>query len=461
MNNLSVIILAAGNGVRMRSSLPKVLQPIAGVPILQRILLTVSQLNPAQVIIVHGEHGDQLKHVFVKHQNLSLRNLDWVHQKQPLGTGDAVRQALPSIAAVERVLILYGDTPLITVEALSRLLEATQSGALGFMTVEVVSPTGFGRIVRDVNSKIERVVEEKNATTEEKTIKEINAGFFVVPKLHLQKWLPALTADNIQQEYCLPDIVAMATQDSVPIVTVSPEYPEEVEGVNDKMQLARLERFYQQLAAQKLMQQGVLMLDPARFDLRGDLTVGKDVVIDINVIIEGRVILGEGVKLGPNVYLKNSVIEAGTEIFANSVIEEATIGAGCRIGPFARIRPGTVLAETVQVGNFVEIKKSTIGKKTKINHLSYVGDATLGQGVNIGAGTITCNYDGKQKHRTIIEDNVFIGSDTQLIAPITIGMGATVGAGTTVSRDVPAHALVHNRLERKAILNWKTVEKKS
>jgi len=461
MNNLSVIILAAGNGLRMCSTLPKVLHPIAGVPILERILLTVSHLSPKQVIVVHGAHGDQLKNVFVNHKNLTLKNLDWINQKKPLGTGDAVRQALPSIVAVERVLILYGDTPLITVETLRRLLEVTQTGALGFITVEVASPAGFGRIVRDVNGKLECVVEEKNATTKEKKIKEVNAGFFVVPKSHLQKWLPQLTAQNTQQEYCLPDIIAMANQDGVPIVTLSPQYAEEVEGVNDKMQLARLERFYQQLEARKLMQQGVLMLDPARFDLRGALTVGKDVVIDINVIIEGSVTLGNSVKVGPNVYLKNTIVEAGAEIFANSVIEDATIGAGCHIGPFARIRPGTVLAETVHVGNFVEIKNSTVGKKSKINHLSYVGDAAVGQHVNIGAGTITCNYDGKQKHKTTIEDYAFIGSDTQLIAPVTVGTGATVGAGTTVSRDVPAHALVHNRLERKVIANWKTADKKS
>lgn len=461
MNNLSVIILAAGNGVRMRSTLPKVLHPVGGVSILERILLTVSQLNPKQVLVVHGEHGDQLKSAFVNHKNPVLKNLEWVNQTEPLGTGDAVRQALPSIAAVERVLILYGDTPLITVETLIRLLDATQTGALGFITVEVVAPTGFGRIVRDAHGKLERVVEEKDATTSVKKINEINAGFFVVPKPHLQKWLPQLSADNTQQEYCLPDIIGQANQDGVPIVTLSPQYAEEVEGVNDKMQLARLERFYQQLEARKLMQQGVLMCDPARFDLRGELTVGKDVVIDINVIIEGVVVLGDGVKLGPNVYLKNTVVEAGAEIFANSVIEDATIGAGCHIGPFARIRPGTILAEGVHVGNFVEIKKSTVGKKSKINHLSYVGDATVGQDVNIGAGTITCNYDGKQKHQTIIEDNAFIGSDTQLIAPVTVGTGATVGAGTTVSRDVPAHALVHNRLERKVIANWKAADKKS
>jgi bifunctional UDP-N-acetylglucosamine pyrophosphorylase/glucosamine-1-phosphate N-acetyltransferase len=461
MINLSVIILAAGNGVRMHSTLPKVLQPIAGVPILERMLLTVSQLNPKQVIVVHGEQGDQLKNTFVNHKNGTLRNLDWINQKQPLGTGDAVRQALPSVAAVERVLILYGDTPLITNETLSRLLEATQTGAVGFITVEVVSPTGFGRIVRNAHGKLVRVVEEKNATIEEKKIKEINAGFFVVPKSHLQKWLPQLTADNTQQEYCLPDIIAMAHQDGVPIVTLSPQYAEEVEGVNDKMQLARLERLYQQLIAAKLMQQGVLMLDPARFDLRGELAVGKDVVIDVNVIIEGKVKLGDRVKLGPNVYLKDTVIESGAEIFANSMIEGATIGADCHIGPFARIRPGTVLAKMVHIGNFVEVKNSTIAEKSKANHLSYLGDATIGKEVNVGAGTITCNYDGKKKHKTIIEDGAFIGSDTQLIAPVTVGTGATIGAGTTVSRDVPAHALVHNRLERKVIADWKASDEES
>lgn len=461
MTSLSVVILAAGNGTRMCSTLPKVLQPIGGTSILERILLTASKLNPKQIVVVHGEQGDQLKNAFINHKNPMLSHLTWVHQAEPRGTGHAALQALPRIESVERVLILYGDTPLITQETLSRLLDATEAGALGFITVEVAAPTGFGRIVRDVNGKVVHVVEEKDTTIEEKKIKEINAGFFVVPKSHLQKWLPQLTTQNTQQEYCLPDMVGMANQDGVPIVTLSPQYAEEVEGVNDKMQVARLERFYQQLIAAKLMQQGVLMLDPARFDLRGELTVGKDVVMDVNVVIEGNVVLGDRVKLGSNVYLKNTVIEADAAIFANTVIEGATIGAGCQVGPFARIRPGTVLAKTVHIGNFVEVKNSTISEKSKANHLSYIGDATIGKEVNVGAGTITCNYDGKQKHKTVIEDRVFIGSDTQLIAPVTVGTGATIGAGTTVSRDVPAHALVHNRLERKVIANWKAADKKS
>lgn len=452
--NLSVIILAAGRGVRMRSTLAKVLHSIGGMPILERILLTVSQINTKQVIVVHGEQGSQLKDALCDH-----KNLEWVEQAEPLGTGHAALQALPKIAAVDRVLILYGDTPLMTKETLSRLLDATPTNALGLITVSVDSSTGFGRIVRDADGKLTRIVEEKDTTTEEKKIKEINAGFFVVPKSHLQKWLPQLKTYNTQQEYCLPDIVTMANQDNVPVITISPQFEWEVVGINDKVQLAQLERCYQQSEAEKLMLQGgVTLLDPARFDLRGSLTVGKDVVIDVNVIIEGSVTLGDQVKLGPNVILKNSIIESGTEILANSIIEDATIGSACRIGPFARIRPGTVLAESVHVGNFVEIKKSIIGKKSKINHLSYVGDATVGQEVNIGAGTITCNYDGKKKHKTIIEDHVFVGSDTQLIAPVTVGAGATIGAGTTVSRDVPARALVHNRIERTVIANWKVTD---
>jgi bifunctional UDP-N-acetylglucosamine pyrophosphorylase/glucosamine-1-phosphate N-acetyltransferase len=454
--NLSVIILAAGRGVRMRSTLPKVLHPIAGMPILERIVLKVSQLNPKQVIVVHGEQGAELREGLREYQKL-----DWVHQAEPLGTGHAALQALPHLVAVDRILILYGDTPLITQETLSKLLETTPTNTLGLITVSVESPTGFGRIVRDANGKLVRIVEEKDATHEEKKIKEINAGFFVVPKSHLEKWLPKLTTKNNQQEYCLPDIITMANEDGVPIVSVSPQAEWEVVGVNDKIQLAQLERRYQLTEAEKLMQQGVMMLDPTRFDLRGTLMVGKDVVIDINVIIEGNVTLGDGVKLGPNVYLKDIVIAAGTEILANSVIEGANIGAECRIGPFARIRPGTVLDDDVHIGNFVEIKNSAIGNKSKANHLSYIGDATLGDSVNVGAGTITCNYDGKKKHKTVIGDHVFIGSNTQLIAPVTIGRGATIGAGTTVSRDVPAEALVHNRLERKIIPNWKITDKES
>lgn len=454
--NLSVIILAAGRGVRMYSTLPKVLHPIGGTPILERILLTVSQLNPRQVIAVYGKQGDQLKSALRDH-----KNLEWVLQAEPLGTGHAAQQALPSIADVDRVLILYGDTPLITKETLRRLLDATPKNALGLMTVSVAEPTGFGRILRDANGKLTRIVEEKDTTAEEKKIKEINAGFFVVPRSYLQKWLPQLKTHNTQQEYCLPDIVTMANQDNVPIVTISPQSEWEVVGINDKVQLAQMERRHQQSEAEKLMLQGVTILDPMRFDLRGSLTVGKDVVIDINVIIEGEVTLGDQVKLGPNVTLKNTIIESGTEILANSIIEDATIGNACRIGPFARIRPGTVLAENVHVGNFVEVKKSTVGKKSKINHLSYVGDATVGQEVNVGAGTITCNYDGKQKHQTIIGDRVFIGSNTQLIAPVTVGTEATVGAGTTVSRDVPARALVHNRIERTVIANWKVTDEET
>lgn len=454
--NLSVIILAAGRGVRMRSALSKVLHPIGGTPILGRILTTVSQLNPKQILVVHGEQGEQLKNAFSNH-----KNLEWVDQGEPLGTGHAALQALPNLAAVDRVLILYGDTPLITKETLNQLLEATPSNALGLITVSLENPAGFGRIIRDATGKLSRVIEEKDTTAEEKKIKEINAGFFVVPKSHLQQWLPKLKAHNSQQEYLLPDILTMANQDNIPIVTVSAQSEWEVVGVNDKLQLAQLERIYQQSEAEKLMQQGVTMRDPARFDLRGNLKVGTDVVIDINVIIEGNVTLGNGVKLGPNVYLKDTVVKADTEIFANSMIEGATIGEACHIGPFARIRPETVLAENVHVGNFVEIKKSTLGPKSKANHLSYIGDATVGQEVNIGAGTITCNYDGKKKHQTIIEDRVFIGSDTQLVAPITIGTGATVGAGTTVTRDVPAHALVRNQLERKLIPNWKLSDEES
>lgn len=449
---LSVIILAAGQGVRMRSSLPKVLHPIGGTSILGRILNTVNQINPKQIVVIHGHQGDQLKKAFV-----AVNTLTWVAQAEQLGTGHAVLQALPAIDEVEQVLITYGDVPLITFETLKRLLETTKKDEIGFITVDMENPTGFGRILRDKTGQVIRIVEEKETTPEEKKIKEINAGFFVVPSKLLKKWIPNITAQNTQKEYYLPEIIPMAVSEGVAIKTIAPHADWEVTGINNKVQLAELERIFQKEQAIRLMQQGVTLLDPARFDNRGDLTVGKDVVIDINVIIEGKVILGDCVTIGPNVCLKDTVIQDGVHIFANSFIEGATIGEGCNVGPFARLREGTILSKHARIGNFVEIKNSTIGSASKINHLSYVGDASVGREVNIGAGTITCNYDGKKKNKTVIGDHVFIGSDTQLIAPVTIGEGVTVGAGTTVTRDIPANYLVHNRIEHRSVANWSLV----
>lgn len=449
--SFSVVVLAAGQGLRMRSALPKILHPIGGIPIITRIVSTVQRLEPSQTLLVHGKNLAELQQALEKYPDLV-----WVHQAEPLGTGHAVHQALDKLLAqnnksIEKVLIVCGDVPLIRAETLSQLLEATPDAGIGVLTLSVADPFGLGRIVRDAQGKILRIVEEKEATPEQKKITEINTGFFVVPKIHLQKWLPALSAHNTQQEYYLPDIVRMAQQEGISISSISPEHVWEVMGINDKKQLASVERVFQRVQAEQLMEQGVTLLDPARFDLRGTLTVGQDVVMDVNVVLEGELKLENRVRLGPNVYIKGSVIKEGAQILANSVIEGAIVGAGCTVGPFARIRPGTVLAAGAKVGNFVEIKDSHVGACSKVNHLSYVGNATIGEGVNIGAGTITCNFDGKNKHKTIIGDRVSVGSNTQLIAPITIGEGVTIGAGTTLTRDIPAHHLVHNRIQHKMV----------
>ncbi len=451
--SLSVVVLAAGQGVRMHSALPKVLHPIGGKAIIEHILSTVSKLNNPRIVVVYGAKGEQLQAALAHHQHLS-----WAAQEQQLGTGHAALQALSYLADSDRVLILYGDVPLISEKTLTELLTSTPKDGIGLITVQLENPTGLGRIVRDSAGKLQRVVEEKDATAEEKKLTEINCGFFLVPKQYLQQWLPKLSSQNAQKEYYLTDILTRANEQGVSITTVSPEYSWEVMGVNDKCQLAELERIYQWQQAKKLMQQGVMLLDPARFDVRGNVQVGQEVVIDANVILSGQVSLGSSVKIGPNVMIKDTVIEEGAEILANSVIENATIGKGCVIGPFARIRPGTVLAEKSRIGNFVEIKNATVGTQSKINHLSYIGDATIGNKVNIGAGTITCNFDGKQKHQTVIGDHVSIGSDTQLIAPVTVGEGVTIGAGTTVTKDVPAKHLIHNRVEQRIIANWAKAE---
>jgi len=454
--NHSVIILAAGRGLRMRSERPKLLHSIGGVSILQRILSTVSFLNPSKIGVVIGYQGEALKNSIE-----SSPDIVWVEQTQQLGTGHASLQALPAIGEVDRVLVLYGDIPLITTETLQRLLTSTGKNEIGFITVQAPDPTGLGRVLRNKKGEVIRIVEEKDATISEKQLKEINAGFFLVPKVYLQKWLPELSAGNSQKEYYLTDIMEHAVEEGVVIRTISPQFEWEVLGVNDKIQLAGLERCYQATQARQLMEQGVTLRDPARLDVRGDITVGKDVTIDVNVILEGTVVLGDNLEIGPNVYIKDSVIHSGAQILANSVIVGAKIGEDCTIGPFARIRPGTELKENVRIGNFVEVKNSTIDLNSKINHLSYVGDSTIGEDVNIGAGVITCNFDGKDKHQTIIGDRVFVGSDTQLIAPVTIGNDVTIGAGTTVVHDIPSNHLLHNRVEYRTVSDWKKTERES
>jgi bifunctional UDP-N-acetylglucosamine pyrophosphorylase/glucosamine-1-phosphate N-acetyltransferase len=446
---LGVVILAAGQGTRMRSSLPKVLHTLAGRPLLQHVISTAKALDPEQILVVYGHGGEQVPAVFAE------QDLTWVEQAEQLGTGHAVEQALPALQDVERVLVLYGDVPLTEVATLSGLIGAAADTDLALLTVELQNPTGYGRIVRAENGSIQRIVEQKDATQEELAIREINTGILIVDRSRLQQWIGQLENDNAQGEFYLTDIVETAVREGVEVHSAQPAVFDEVKGVNDKLQLAELERYYQQRQAEQLMRQGVSLRDPARFDLRGSLSVGQDVEIDINVLLEGEVSLGDGVRIGANTVIRNSSIEAHTQILENCVIEEATIGRECQIGPFTRIRPDTVLAGNVRLGNFVEIKKSQVGEGSKVNHLSYVGDASVGKSVNIGAGTITCNYDGANKHKTVIGDNAFIGSDTQLIAPVEGGAGATIGAGSTITQDAPPETLSLSRAKQMSLKGWR------
>ncbi|BAZ92638.1 bifunctional protein GlmU [Thiohalobacter sp. COW1] len=452
---LHVIILAAGQGTRMRSALPKVLHPIAGRPMLGHVIETAAALGAAGIHVVYGHGGGQVRAAFAGHDDIS-----WVEQSDQLGTGHAVAQASPNVPDDARILILYGDVPLIGRETLTALGEAAGDDSLGLLTATLADPTGYGRIVRDNHHRVIGIVEQKDASEAELQICEINTGFMAAPASPLKDWIGRLGNDNAQGEYYLTDVIGMAAQDGMAINVVQPQSPEEILGVNNRKQLAELERAWQRRHAEALLLGGVTLLDPQRFDLRGRLRHGRDVTIDINVVIEGDVQLEDEVSIGPNCVLKNVTIGAGTEVLANSVIENAVIGAGARIGPFARIRPETRLADGVHVGNFVEVKKSVIGQGSKVNHLSYIGDTDIGAKVNVGAGTITCNYDGANKHRTVIEDEAFIGSDTQLVAPVTVGRGATIGAGTTLTRDAPAGELTLSRSRQQTREGWKRPVKK-
>ncbi|MEO6696916.1 MAG: bifunctional UDP-N-acetylglucosamine diphosphorylase/glucosamine-1-phosphate N-acetyltransferase GlmU [Gammaproteobacteria bacterium] len=447
--SLSVIILAAGQGTRMRSPQPKVLHLLAGKPLLEHAIATALRLAANSIIVVYGHGGDTVP------KRLAHLPVQWVEQAQQLGTGHAVSQALPQAAAGDIILVLYGDVPLIAAATLQKLIEQAGQDSLGLLTARLANPQGYGRIVRDKQNKVLRIVEHKDATEAERAISEINTGMMAMPAERLRTWLSKIGNSNSQGEYYLTDIIALAVHDGVAINTVSTDSASEIMGVNTKVQLAELERHYQHAQAERLMLQGVTLRDPARFDLRGELSTGADVVLDINVIIEGRVTLGSRVQIGPNCWIRNAEIGDDVHILPNCVIEDAVIAAGCRIGPFARIRPETRLAEGAHIGNFVEIKKSTVGAHSKINHLSYVGDSSVGRDVNIGAGTITCNYDGANKHQTIIGDGVFIGSDTQLVAPVNIGAGATIGAGSTITRDVPPDKLTLSRAKQETRENWK------
>ncbi|TAJ92628.1 MAG: UDP-N-acetylglucosamine diphosphorylase/glucosamine-1-phosphate N-acetyltransferase [Gammaproteobacteria bacterium] len=446
---MSVIILAAGQGTRMRSNLPKVLHKLAGRTLLEHVHTAAAPLAARTVHIVYGHGGEQVP------ERLAHLPASWVLQVEQLGTGHAVKQAMPGIPDTDLVLILYGDVPLIAAGTLVTLVKSASASGFALLTARLADPFGYGRIIRDAAGRILRIKEEKDANDAERRIDEINTGLMCLRGDWLNKWLSRLTTNNAQGEYYLTDVIAMAVGEGIEIATVSPGHVTEVQGVNTRAQLAELERYYQLRQARTLMDRGVTFADPARFDLRGDLVTGTDVVIDVNVVIEGRVLMGSDVTIGPNCLIRDCEIGDGVEIFANCVIEDAIIGKRCRIGPFSRIRPGTKLATEVHVGNFVEIKNSSIGDASKANHLSYVGDSEVGRNVNIGAGTITCNYDGANKHKTIIEDDVHIGSDTQLVAPVRVGRGVTIGAGATITRDVEPEVLIHNRMERRIVKGWK------
>jgi bifunctional UDP-N-acetylglucosamine pyrophosphorylase/glucosamine-1-phosphate N-acetyltransferase len=451
---LSIIILAAGQGTRMHSALPKVLHSLGGRPLLAHALDTAHRLGASLVHVVIGHGAERVRQAF------DHTNVHWVIQEQQLGTGHAVAQVMPELPDSRIVLVMYGDVPLITPETLKPLLDIAASDGLAVLTAVLDNPAGYGRILQDADGGIHGVVEEKDASAEQRCIREINTGFLAVPAGRLRRWVQALDNRNAQGEFYLTDVVALAVRDGVPVRGVRAADPQEILGVNDRIQLATLERRFQQRQAWECLRAGVTLIDPARFDLRGRLTAGQDVVIDVNVVLEGDVRLGNRVSIGPNVVLRNTTVGDDVTILANCLIEDAAIGEGARIGPFSRIRPETVLAADTHVGNFVEIKKSQVGAGSKINHLSYIGDTTVGRKVNIGAGTITCNYDGANKHRTVIGDDVFIGSDTQLVAPVEIGDGATIGAGSTITRNAPAGELTLSRAPQQTRSGWKRPVKK-
>ncbi|WP_202306369.1 bifunctional UDP-N-acetylglucosamine diphosphorylase/glucosamine-1-phosphate N-acetyltransferase GlmU [Dryocola clanedunensis] len=450
---MSVVILAAGKGTRMYSDLPKVLHTLAGKPMVQHVIDAAKNLGAQHVHLVYGHGGDLLK------QTLNDGSLNWVLQAEQLGTGHAMQQAAPFFADDEDILMLYGDVPLISVETLQRLREAKPQGGIGLLTVKLDDPTGYGRIARE-NGTVVGIVEHKDATDEQRKINEINTGILIANGADLKRWLGKLDNNNAQGEFYITDIIALAHQEGREINAVHPDRLSEVEGVNNRLQLSRLERVYQTEQADRLLLAGVMLRDPQRFDLRGTLSHGRDVEIDTNVIIEGNVTLGHRVKIATGCVLKNCVIGDDCEISAYTVVEDATLAAACTIGPFTRLRPGAELAEGAHVGNFVEMKKARLGKGSKAGHLSYLGDADIGDNVNIGAGTITCNYDGANKHKTIIGDDVFVGSDTQLVAPVTVGNGVTIGAGTTVTRNVAENELVISRVKQTHIQGWQRPVKK-
>ncbi|MGH8280250.1 MAG: bifunctional UDP-N-acetylglucosamine diphosphorylase/glucosamine-1-phosphate N-acetyltransferase GlmU [Gammaproteobacteria bacterium] len=452
---LSIVILAAGQGKRMHSDLPKVLQPLGGSTPLEHVVHTATALEPAAVYVVYGHGGEQVQ---VALQHLPLQ---WVRQAQQLGTGHAVLQALPAIPDDHTVLVLYGDVPLLRLETLRTLLAAATRGELAILTARLADPTGYGRILHDASGAVRGVVEEKDATPDERRLDECSTGPLAAGAAELRGWLARVRNDNAQKEYYLPDVIALAVKGGALVTAILAADENEVAGVNDRRQLAAAEAALRARRAAELMDAGVTLRDPARIEVRGELQCGRDVVIDINCVFEGQVRLGNRVRIGPGVLLRDCTLGDDTEVYAHCALEEATVGARVHIGPFARLRPETELADEVHVGDFVEIKKSRLGRGAKANHLAYLGDADVGAQVNIGAGTITCNYDGINKHRTRIGDDAFIGSNTSLVAPVDIGAGATIGAGSVIVHQAPAGKLTLERSSQVTVQDWERPKKKS
>ncbi|MDX1836110.1 UDP-N-acetylglucosamine diphosphorylase/glucosamine-1-phosphate N-acetyltransferase [Legionella taurinensis] len=453
--SLEIVILAAGMGKRMYSDLPKVLHPLAGKPMLERVVETAQQLRPQAIHVIYGHGGQQIK------EALSHLSVNWVVQEQQLGTGHALLKALPHLNPKAQVLVLSGDVPLIQADTLKALVtSATDAQALTLLLATLEDPTGLGRIVRNPNKAIEAIVEEKDATPKQRQIREIYSGICCARVSDLARWLPRLTNDNAQGEYYLTEIITLAVNEGQTIGSMPTPHVFEIQGVNNRLQLQQLERIWQQYQAEKLMLQGIGIADAARIDIRGELECGKDVFIDVNCVFSGKVTLGKGSRIGPHCTLTNVTLGEHCEVLGNSVLDGAVLGDHCQVGPFARLRPGTRLAEHCKIGNFVETKNAVFDTGSKASHLSYLGDVTLGKKVNVGAGTITCNYDGVNKHQTIIEDGVFIGSDTQLVAPVTVGAHATIGAGSTIRKNVPSGELTLTESRQKTVFGWKRPIKK-
>jgi bifunctional UDP-N-acetylglucosamine pyrophosphorylase/glucosamine-1-phosphate N-acetyltransferase len=450
---LSIVILAAGQGKRMQSDIPKVLQPLAGMPMLAHVLGLAVKLTPASIHVVYGHGGERVRELF------DDGRLRWSLQSEQLGTGDALNQAMPDIPDENQVLVLYGDVPLLLADTLRGLIARSGTRGVALLTARLTDPSGYGRVVRDRSGALRRIVEECDANAQQRLIREVNTGVLVASAHFLRDWLARLKPRNAQREYYLTDIVGMAVQHKLRIATVEAADAAEVQGVNDKLQLALAEAEYRRRRARQLMGQGVTLIDPARIDLRGSIEVGRDVLLDVNVVLEGPVALGDGVRIGPNCVLRNVSVGARTVLFANCVLQDAQIGSDCQIGPFTRMRPKVRIADGVHLGNFVEIKNSDIGAGSKVNHLSYVGDSHVGSAVNVGAGSITCNYDGANKWRTEIGDGAFIGSGAMLVAPVKIGNGATIGAGSTITEDAPAQKLTLARSRQVTLEQWQRPRK--